>query len=438
MATSQPSDVTRYFRRAVLLYDGAGLSDGQLLECFLQRREEAALAALVHRHGAMVWGVCQRVLRNSHDAEDAFQAAFLVLIRKAASITSRELFASWLYKVAYRTALKARAASARRRLKERQVTAMPERDGVPPEHERDWQPLLDEELSRLPDKYRVPIVLCDLEGKTRKQAAQQLRCPEGTVAGRLARARSLLARRLTQRGVALSGGALATMLAQDVGAAAVPAAVVTSTIKAATLVAAGQAAATGAISPQVAALTEGVLKAMLLTKLKTVIAGFVLVSVTGIAALLTYGAVGGAQVEDPRIRRGVLGDKVEVKGVAATRAEALQRLAEVEKQLEKLTRDVRIVREMLNAPESAKLTNVVKPPVREDWTVVLALKHARAAAAVEVLQRVMPRENLRIAADDRTNSVLASGSEQQIRELKAILNKIDIPTKEGPRYEKRP
>src|SRR5271170_4507596 len=178
-----------------------GPSDGQLLERFLARRDENAFDALVRRHGPMVLGVCRRVLRNSHDAEDAFQATFLVLVRKAASIALRDLLANWLYGVAHQTALKARATAARRKQRERQVAEMPETAVAKENLWQDLQPLLDEALSRLPDKYRRVIVLCDLEGKTRKEAAQQLVCPEGTVAGRLARARAMLARRLAQRGV---------------------------------------------------------------------------------------------------------------------------------------------------------------------------------------------------------------------------------------------
>src|SRR5262249_55553423 len=159
-------------------------------------RDEATLATLVRRHGPMVWGVCRRVLHNYHDAEDAFQATFLVLVRKAASIASPGLLANWLYGVAHQTALKARATAAKRRARERQVTEMPE----PALSERplwdDLQPLLEKELSRLPDKYRVAIVLCDLEGKTRKEASRQLGVPEGTLAARLARGRGMLAKRL--------------------------------------------------------------------------------------------------------------------------------------------------------------------------------------------------------------------------------------------------
>src|SRR5438105_7472377 len=126
MATSQMSEVIQHLRRAVLLRDGAGLTDGQLLEDYLSHGNEAAFATLVRRHGPMVWGVCRRVLRNYHDAEDAFQATFLVLVRKATSIASKELLANWLYGVAHQTALNARATAARRKGREKQVTQMPE------------------------------------------------------------------------------------------------------------------------------------------------------------------------------------------------------------------------------------------------------------------------------------------------------------------------
>src|SRR5262249_42664793 len=179
MATSHTSKVIRHLRRAVLLRDGAGMTDGQLLGCFLTQRDDAAFAALVRRHGPMVWGVCRRVLRDYHDAEDAFQATFLVLVRKAATVEPKEMVANWLYGVAYQTALKTRSAAARRKERERQVVAMPEPAFEEQHVWHDLQPLLDHELSRLPDTYRVPIVLCDLEGKTRKEAARHLGWPEG-------------------------------------------------------------------------------------------------------------------------------------------------------------------------------------------------------------------------------------------------------------------
>ncbi len=295
MATSQMSGVIQHLRRAVLLRDGAGLTDGQLLTDYISRRDEAALAALLRRHGPMVWGVCRRVLSNYHDAEDAFQATFLVLVRRASSIASRELLANWLYGVAHQTALKARATIAKRKVREKQVTEMPEPAVVEQDLWNDLQPLLDQELSRLPDSYRAVIVLCDLEGKTRKEAARQLDLPEGTVASRLARARVMLAKRLARHGLAVSGGALGTMLSQSVASAGVPTSVVSSTIKAASLFAAGPVAA-GLISVKVAALTQGVLKTMLLTDLKIATTVLLVFAILGAGVL---GLTRQSQAADP-------------------------------------------------------------------------------------------------------------------------------------------
>jgi RNA polymerase sigma-70 factor (ECF subfamily) len=152
MATNQLRRVIDTLHSAALPHEGAAPTDGQLLESYVRSREESAFVALVQRHGPMVWGVCRRLLRGHQDAEDAFQATFLVLVRKAASVRPREMVANWLYGVAHQTALKARATAARRGARERQVTAMPEPAPEKPEHRDALGPLLDQELSRLPDK----------------------------------------------------------------------------------------------------------------------------------------------------------------------------------------------------------------------------------------------------------------------------------------------
>src|SRR5437763_2238311 len=167
MATGPASRVTQHLRRLVEP-DSAEATDGELLSAFVRRRDDAALAALVGRHGPMVWGVCRRLLRGHHDAEDAFQATFLVFARKVATIRDRERVANWLYGVARQTAVRLRAIAAKRFQRERQVTVMPEPAAREAEADGDLGPLLDQELSRLPEKYRVLIVLCDLEGETRK------------------------------------------------------------------------------------------------------------------------------------------------------------------------------------------------------------------------------------------------------------------------------
>jgi RNA polymerase sigma factor (sigma-70 family) len=272
--------------RSVLVnQDAAGLGDGDLVNRYVRDKDEAAFAALVRRHGPMVMGVCRRVLHHLHDAEDAFQATFLVLVRKAATLQAPAMIGNWLYGVAYRTALEARKAAAKRRAKEAKVAAPTQ---IPEDTWADLRPVLDQELDRLPDKYRAVVVLCDLEGKTRREAARHLGCPEGTVASRLASARTLLAKRLLRHGLSISGGALAAVLSQN-ASASVTTTVVASTTQAAAALAAGQAAA-GLISANILALTEGVVKSMFLTKLK--IAGAVILAIAGLlGGLFTRQAV---------------------------------------------------------------------------------------------------------------------------------------------------
>jgi RNA polymerase sigma factor (sigma-70 family) len=260
------------------------------LEAFIVRREERAFAALVHRHGPMVLNVCRRVLRDAFAAEDAFQATFFVLARKAQAVGNRELVGHWLYRVAYHAALRAKATSQRQRLTERQVSDMSRRELSCEPNGDELQPLLDEELNRLPEKYRIPLVLCELEGRTRKEVARNLGCPEGTLSSRLARARELLAGRLRKRGLLCSTGLTAAVFASGTQAA-LPPALVGSTVRAAMLFALGSALAGGTLSPQAAALAEGVMRTMWLTKLKLVLLAFVALALlgTGIGALLQAG-----------------------------------------------------------------------------------------------------------------------------------------------------
>ena len=259
-------------RQGALLRADAGLSDVQLLERYLVQHDPGALTALVRRHAGMVWGVCRRLLHHPHDAEDAFQATFLVLVRRAAAIAPRELVANWLHGVAWQTALKARATAAKRRSREKQVSVMPEPQAAAPEVWSDLQPLLDRELARLPARHRAAVLLCDLEGKTRKEAARELGVPEGTVAGWLARGRTRLAKELGRHGVTLSGGALAAMLSQSAATAAAPNAVLAATVRATSLLAADSALAAGVVSPGAAALADGMVRSMFVHKVKNVTA----------------------------------------------------------------------------------------------------------------------------------------------------------------------
>jgi RNA polymerase sigma factor (sigma-70 family) len=238
------------------------LTDGQLLERFADRRDEAAFAALMARHGRLVFSVCRRLLDHDQDAEDAFQATFLVLVRQARSIAKRASVASWLYGVAYRVACKARSKRTRQQARQATLPDLPEAEPVPDLFRRELTAVLDEEVNRLPTKYRVPIVLCYLEGKTNEQAARLLGCPVGTVSAQLCRARERLRSRLTRRGVALTSGLLGGILAEAANAAIVPQALCESTAMLVLLATAGRSAAAGVISARVLALTKGVLNTM--------------------------------------------------------------------------------------------------------------------------------------------------------------------------------
>jgi RNA polymerase sigma factor (sigma-70 family) len=252
------------FIRALRVREADRVSDGQLLDRFLIRRDEDAFAALVYRHGRMVLGVCRRVLGNGADADDAFQATFLVLVQRAHALIGREILGDWLHGVARRVALKAKATAARRRHKE-QGFARPEANAC--EARNDWLPLLDEEVSRLPQKLRLPIVLCDLQEKTRPEAAAQLGWPEGTVAGRLAQGRALLAKRLFRRARSLSIG-LAVAIPGTVARAGLPPHLLDATVRAATMTATGgQGTSVAAL-----ALANGAIRSMILTRLKLALA----------------------------------------------------------------------------------------------------------------------------------------------------------------------
>lgn len=261
----------------LLVFGATGqLSDEELLGRFVARRgadAEAAFATLVERYGPMVLGVCRRVLGNRHEAEDAFQATFLVLARKANSIAGPQQLANWLFGVARRTALDARARTLRGKARERRVhmnsQAEIKQAGDDQPDVDELRAILDGEMARLPERYRGALVLCELDGLTRRAAAARLGIPEGTLSSRLARAKDLLRHRLVRRGLAPSALVLNRALAFETpaGAAVVPLSLVHSTIRAATRVAAGTALSEAA-STSIATLAQGVLKAMLLAKFK--------------------------------------------------------------------------------------------------------------------------------------------------------------------------
>jgi RNA polymerase sigma factor (sigma-70 family) len=274
MAATQLANVVRHLHQIVRPPDGPERSDAQLLQCFLGSRDESSFRLLVERHGGMVLSVCRHVLRQRQDAEDAFQATFLVLARNAGSIRKGTALASWLYGVAYRTALKLRTRTSRRQRHETRAGARsgdraPAREQAGPDLElalRELQAVLAEEVNCLPEKLRAPFVLCCLEGKSRPEAARQLGWKEGTVFGRVAEARKRLQQRLTRRGLTLAS-ALCALAIESSSSAAVPPLLMRSTLKGALGIAAGQAAA-GLVEAPVAALVEGVSQTVFLNKVK--------------------------------------------------------------------------------------------------------------------------------------------------------------------------
>jgi RNA polymerase sigma factor (sigma-70 family) len=284
MADSRLHPILKYLRQVLGAAAGGGVSDADLLRRFVAERDEAAFELLLWRHAAMVLHVCRHVLGDADAAEDAFQATFLVFVRKAGSISRREALGSWLYRVAYRIALKARQQVRKRTPTAAvldQVQAPAESDDS---EQRELRRILCEEVDRLPAKYRAPIVACFFEGKTHEEAALQLGWPRGTVAGRVARARELLRRRLLRRGVTLTAPAFVAALSVRTAQAAL-ARLVDSLIQIRRLLAAGQAAS-AVVSPHVAALAEGVLQAMLWTRVKIVVAVLLLAGVGGTGAAL--------------------------------------------------------------------------------------------------------------------------------------------------------
>jgi RNA polymerase sigma factor (sigma-70 family) len=284
MASGQLTSILRHIRHLVGRGDAGATSDRQLLRRYADSRDGQAFATLVQRHGSLVLGVCQRVLGNSHDAEDAFQAVFVVLARKAGATGWKESIGPWLHEVAYRVALRARARAQCRAEHERRAADMRPAETAASAW-TDLRGVLDAELRCLPDRYREPLVLCYLQGKSNEEAAEQLGWPAGTVKSRLSRGRDLLRDRLTRRGLTLTAEALVLLMAQN-ASAAVPQVLSEIAIKAATLVAAGQAV--GGLNGPAAALAEGALRAMSIAKLRTMAVVALLLVATGVAGWLTY------------------------------------------------------------------------------------------------------------------------------------------------------
>jgi RNA polymerase sigma factor (sigma-70 family) len=287
VAEGNPAAALQHIRRLCARRGDGGLSDARLLERFVASGDEAAFEVLVWRHGPMVLGVCRRVLRKHHDAEDAFQATFLALARQAGSIGKRASLGSWLYQVACRTARRAGRQARKHTGETVPLDSLPAPVETDPVAWRELRLALDEELLRLPEKYRSPLVLTYLEGLTNHEVALQLGCPAGTVSTRLARGRALLRSRLLRRGVALAGTGVA-MLAQVCPAATVPASLARATTVSAAAVARSQVAV-----PVVVALAKGVLKMSTINQCKAAAALVLLLGAVAAAGLLTGAPPGG-------------------------------------------------------------------------------------------------------------------------------------------------
>jgi RNA polymerase sigma factor (sigma-70 family) len=365
------SAVLQQLRHLEAVASAGTLSDSQLLQRFLDTRDEAAFNVLLQRHGPLVWSVCQRVLRCDHHAEDVFQATFLVLARKAASIRKQKSLASWLYGVAYRLSRQLRARELRRPVPVAVPIADPTQDPSLRASVVELQTVLDEELHRLSEPYRMPLVLCFLEGKTRDEAAEHLGWSVSTLKRRLDRAREVLRTRLCRRGVTLSSALLATVLTQDLAAAPVPTTLLVPTGKAAVLVAHGQAA-TAIVSTQVVTLTEGVLQAMMMTKVKLATALVLAVATLGAGIGLYTGRPGTTQV--------AAAQGPQASDSAAAPAPP-QKKDDKEKLLEKLDQLMKQLEDARLAEE--KLRQSLEEARRRAEQAAEAARAARAAAAAE-------------------------------------------------------
>jgi RNA polymerase sigma factor (sigma-70 family) len=264
-------NVVRYLFQACAMQGDCDLADCDLLERFRVNRDESAFTLLVRRHGPIVFGVCRRLLGNSHEAEDAFQATFLVLVRRIGSIRWRKSIAGWLHDVARRVATKAHTRLAARRHREREARPMQIPQPADQLTTNELRTALDEAIGSLPEKYRTPILLCYLDGKSHDIAAKQLGCSKASISRRVTKACELLRRKLERRGISLTVAALATSLTDMAAAAPLPVLLTIKTVNAATLVAAGKTVGGGGISAGVVALVEEAMAGMVWMKAKLVL-----------------------------------------------------------------------------------------------------------------------------------------------------------------------
>jgi RNA polymerase sigma factor (sigma-70 family) len=414
--------------RFIAARDDSGPSDAELLDRYLRTRDDVAFAALVTRHGPMVWGVCRRVLRHHHDAEDAFQATFLILAGGADAITPKNRVANWLYGVAHNLALKARARSVRQRVRECPAPVLPEPAIFDPEIRTDLQPVLDRELSRLPPRYREAILLCDVGDQTYAEAARRLGCPEGTIAARLSRGRALLASRLSRRGVTLSVAGLISAISAD-RARGVPTELVIHTINLVALAAGGTA---GTVPDRVAGLAEGGNAVMLWTRLRVIAAAVALVGVlvVGGGLLLAERLAPLAQPTDERTRapRGA-GD-----APANPAADTLRRLEEVKWHLVRVDHEKRALH-VADAPDKrswrSSAAELFAPPASR---IELDGISIAKGAGIKLDGKEIPLKELRDGVDvtlkfERERAVVTSIEATTTERAEYVVKEVDVEKK---------
>jgi RNA polymerase sigma-70 factor (ECF subfamily) len=399
------------------------LDDVHLLERFVAGEGEAAesaFAVLMRRHGPMVFGVCRRVLNCRHEAEDAFQTTFLVLARKAGRIARREGLANWLYGVALRTARDARTRRLRSRAREEHASRLRLVPPPPEDVAEELRSLLDEELSRLPDRFRNPVLLCELESQSRQEAARSLGIPEGTLSSRLARAKALLRRRLSRRGLGLPAGVLAAALAGEASGSLMPQSLVEPTIRAAARVAAGHSGA-GLVTASVLSLTDEVMRTMLVSKLKGLMLAFVSagLAVTGAAVFAQTFIPADKQNTTARAAHaassGTSYSQDMIATSEATRSEA-DRLRTVEQKLDRIL-------EALGSPRGNKPAAGGVATTRENGntTATLSADVVRAQNPFAAVAETVPAPGAaNVMAGDRISRV-----ERRLEELERRLRRVE-------------
>jgi RNA polymerase sigma factor (sigma-70 family) len=424
----------------------SGLSDRQLLERFASRGDasaEAAFEVLVLRHGPMVLRVCHNVLGDSADAQDAFQATFLVLVRRRGSIRGLDSVGGWLYGVACRVAARARVEAVRRRAVEqraalRVVEAVDpseggESDGV------EFGPIIQEEVRRLPEKYRAVVVLCYWQGSTQEQAAEQLGCPLGTIRSRLARARDLLRRRLIRRGlVPLAGIVVAALDGATASAGAlrrfsVPSQLVRSTIRAASQVAAGQATSQVA-SGVVASLVQQFLWSVTMSKVSSVVVGVALVGLMGYGTRVAVSSGQIAQAQGKVGKTAVLPDQENAPEGSSIVYSPIRGQTTI---IKKLVPDKSIVRkgwvvcELDSASLKDQLVNqkITTQSAKANFENAKLTREVAEIAVVEYKEGILASETKEIQGEIEIAEAEQDLAELELAEAKAVVGNNRVPLK---------